>query len=106
MTPPAPDLTELGGMLYVEGFQPLPDVADNGEFIGTRLWRVRHGYVEYLAIRTNGLGHAVRADAQFSYHEPAAHGAIRAHMFGAATSALAWLLRTADQQPEDEGHPQ
>jgi hypothetical protein len=96
-----PDLTELGERLYVERFLPLPDVTDTGELIGTRLWRVRHGYVECLAIRTNGLGLAVRADAQFSYHEPAAHGAIRAHMFGAATSAFAWLLRTVDEQPEE-----
>jgi hypothetical protein len=41
MTPPTPDLTELGETFYVDGFRPLPDVADNGERIGTRLWRVR-----------------------------------------------------------------
>lgn len=98
------NFAQLGESLYVQGFQPLPDVADNGELIGTRLWRVRNDHVEYLAIRINGLGHAVRADAHFSYREPATHGAVREHLFGAATTAFAWLLRTTDQQPS-EGDP-
>jgi hypothetical protein len=103
MTPA--DLAELGESLYVHGFRPLPDVADNGELIGTLLWRVRNGHVEYLAIRINGLGHAVRADAHFSYREPATHGAVREHLFGAATSAFAWLLRTSDEEPRDADPP-
>jgi hypothetical protein len=67
--PPAHDLTELGGRQYGEGVPTaLSDVPTTGELIGPPLWRVRHGCVERLAIRTNGLGLAVRAGAQFSYH--------------------------------------
>lgn len=41
MTAPTPDLPELSEPFYVDGFRPVPGVADNGERFGTRLWRVR-----------------------------------------------------------------
>jgi hypothetical protein len=87
------DGKRLGDRLYVERFLPLPDVTDNGELIGTRLWRLVDDYVEYLAIRPNGLALAVRAYAQFSYRTPAEHGPVREYLFGAAGNALDWLLR-------------
>jgi hypothetical protein len=86
------DAKRLGDRLYAERFLPLPDVADNGQLIGTRLWRLGDDYVEFLAIRPNGLALAVRADAQFSYRTPAAHGPVRESVFGAASTALDWLL--------------
>lgn len=75
--------------------QPLPD-ADDGTLSGTRLWRVRAGYVEYLALRPNGLAHAVRAEARFDYRHPTEHGRIVEHRSGHAVNALDWLLTTSN----------
>lgn len=93
---PAQAAQELGRRLHTAGFRPLPDVDDDGGLIGTRLWRVRAGYVEYLALRPSGLAHAVRAEARFDYRHPAEHGAVVEHRFGHATNALNWLLNSAD----------
>ncbi|WP_291413084.1 hypothetical protein [Actinophytocola sp.] len=92
---PASVADELGRRLHDEGFRPLPDVDDDGELIGTRLWRVRGGYVEYLALRHNGLAYALRAEASFDYRRPTDHGAVVAFQTGHATNALDWLLRCA-----------
>ena len=93
---PARVAQELGRRLRAAGFQPLPDVDANGALIGTRLWRVRAGYVEYLALRPSGLAHAVRAEAIFDYQRPAEHGPVVEHRFGHAVNALGWLLTSAD----------
>ncbi|GDY31820.1 aminopeptidase [Gandjariella thermophila] len=87
---------ELGRRLYAAGFRPLPDADNGGMLIGTRLWRVRSGYVEYLALRPNGLAHAVRAEATFDYQHPADHGRIVEHRSGYVLNALDWLLATSD----------
>lgn len=96
MSPLSPQAAEdLGRRLHAEGFQPLPD-ADDGTLSGTRLWRVRAGYVEYLALRPNGLAHAVRAEARFDYRHPTEHGRIVEHRSGYAVNALDWLLTTSN----------
>lgn len=82
--------------MHEAGFRPLPDVDDDGELIGTRLWRVRAGYVEYLALRPDGHAHAVRAEARFDYRRPAEHGAVVERRAGYAAHALNWLLSDAD----------
>ncbi|GAA4838831.1 hypothetical protein [Saccharopolyspora rosea] len=87
---------DLGRRLHAEGFRPLPDADDGGILIGTRLWRVRAGYVEYLALRPNGLAHAVRAEARFDYNQPANHGRIVERRSGYAVNALDWLLATSN----------
>lgn len=87
---------ELGRLLNAEGFRPLPDADDHGTLIGTRLWRVRGGYVEYLALHQDGLAHAVRAEARFDYLRPASHGRIVDQRSGYAVNALDWLLATSD----------
>ena len=87
---------ELGRRLHEAGFRPLPDVDDDGELIGTRLWRVRAGYVEYLALRPDGHAHAVRAEARFDYRRPAEHGAVAERRAGYAANALNWLLSDTD----------
>ncbi|GAB2981253.1 hypothetical protein LWP59_38385 [Amycolatopsis acidiphila] len=92
---------ELGRRLRSAGFRPLPDVADDGELIGTRLWRVRAGYVEYLALRPNGLAHAVRAEATFDYQNPTEHGPVIEHHSGHAINALDWLLTSANPPSGD-----
>lgn len=86
---------DLGRRLYAEGFRPLPDVDEDGMVIGTRLWRVRVGHVECLALRANGLAHAVRAEASFDYTQPAEHGRVVEHRSGYAVHALEWLLTTS-----------
>ncbi|TKG66260.1 hypothetical protein [Prauserella endophytica] len=96
---------ELGRRLHAAGFRPLPDVADDGALIGTRLWRVRAGYVEYLALRPNGLAHAIRAEATFDYRRPAEHGPVIEHHSGHAVNALNWLLTSADQPSGDLPRP-
>ncbi|WP_298182852.1 hypothetical protein [Saccharomonospora sp.] len=97
MSPLSREVAEdLGRRLYAEGFRPLPDANDGGILIGTRLWRVRAGYVEYLALRPSGLAHAVRAEASFDYRCPAKHGEIVEHQSGHAANALAWLLDSID----------
>jgi hypothetical protein len=88
---------QLGRHLLVAGFRPLPDADDDGVLIGTRLWRVTAGYVEYLAVRRNGLAHAVRAVARFDYRQPADHGPVVEHRFGAASNALDWLLAGVEE---------
>lgn len=90
---------DLGRLLQAEGFQPLPDADDHGMLIGTRLWRVRGEYVEYLALRQNGFAQAVRAEARFDYQRPAAHGRIVEQRSGYAINALDWLLATSDERP-------
>ncbi len=41
---PASSVTQgLGEYLRTAGFSPLPDVTDNGELLGTRMWRVHAG---------------------------------------------------------------
>lgn len=95
---------DLGRRLYAEGFRPLPD-ADDGTVIGTRLWRVRAGYVEYLALRPNGLAHAVRAEARFDYHHPAEHGRVVEHRSGYAVNALDWLLSTSNTHASSRWRP-
>lgn len=92
---------ELGRRLHEAGFRPLPDVDDDGELIGTRLWRVRAGYVEYLALRPDGHAHAVRAEARFDYRRPAEHGAVVERRAGYAVHALNWLLSDADTPSAD-----
>ncbi len=86
---------ELGRCLGAEGFRPLPDIGDDGELLGTRLWRLRAAYVEYLVLRPNGLAHAVRAEADFDYRRPTDHGGVVEHRFGHAINALDWLLVSA-----------
>ena len=98
---PARIAQELGRRLRDAGFQPLPDVADDGELIGTRLWRVRAGYVECLALRPNGLAHAVRAEAAFDYQRPTEHGRVVERRSGHAVNALDWLLSSADPPAND-----
>ena len=88
--------SELGQRLLAAGFRPLPEVDVQGTLIGARLWRVRAGYVEYLALQRNGLAYAVRAKASFDYRHPAEHGPVVEHRFGYAANALDWLLLTAD----------
>lgn len=105
MSPLSPQAAEdLGRRLHAEGFQPLPD-ADDGTLSGTRLWRVRAGYVEYLALRPNGLAHAVRAEARFDYRHPTEHGRIVEHRSGYAVNALDWLLTTSNPTPARGGGP-
>jgi hypothetical protein len=86
---------ELGRRLHAEGFRPLPDADNDGTLIGTRLWRVRAGYVEYLALRPNGLAQAVRAVAAFDYRYPAEHGSIVDQRSGHAINTANWLLATS-----------
>ncbi|TVT61895.1 hypothetical protein FNH05_01880 [Amycolatopsis rhizosphaerae] len=83
---------ELGRRLHAEGFRPLPDVADGGALVGTRLWRVRSGYVEYLALRASGFAQAARVEASFDYQRPAQHGPVVEHRRGHAINALNWLI--------------
>ena len=92
---PARVAQELGRGLRAAGFQPLPDVDADGELIGTRLWWVRAGYVEYLALRPGGLAQAVRAEAIFDYERPAEHGPVVEHRSGHTVNALGWLLTSA-----------
>lgn len=87
---------ELGRRLHAAGFRPLPDVTDDGALIGTRMWPVRAGHVEYLALRPTGLAHAVRAEATFDYQRPTEHGPVIEHRSGHAINALNWLLTSAD----------
>lgn len=89
-----PDLEALGRQLQAARFLPLPDVDQQGELLGTRMWRLRAGYVEYLALGKNGLAHAVRAQAVFDYRFPIDHGSVVGHRFGIACNALDWLLYT------------
>lgn len=96
---------DLGRLLHAEGFHPLPDAADDGTLIGTRLWRVRAGYVEYLALRHNGLAHAVRAEARFDYRDPASHGRIVDQRSGYAINALDWLLTTSNTPASSRHRP-
>ena len=91
---------ELGQRLHAAGFRPLPDVDSEGQLIGTRLWRVGAGYVEYLALCPNGFAHAVRAHALFNYQRPAEHGSVVEHRSAYAANALDWLLRS-DSLPAD-----
>ncbi|GDY33891.1 hypothetical protein [Gandjariella thermophila] len=86
----------VGRLLHAEGFRPLPDVNDDGELIGTRLWRVRAGYVEYLALRPNGFAHAVRVWAAFDYRQPTEHGPVLEYRSGYVVNAVDWLLDSAD----------
>lgn len=95
MSTPAAD--ELGRRLLVARFRPLPEVDYDGMLIGTRLWRLHDGHVEYLALRWDGLAHAVRAEAIFDYRRPVEHGMVVGHRFGQAVNALDWLLTTADE---------
>ncbi|WP_246127636.1 hypothetical protein [Amycolatopsis rhizosphaerae] len=72
-------------------------MADDGTLVGTRLWRVRAGYVEYFALRPHGFAHAVRVEADFDYRRPAQHGPVVEHRRGHAINALNWLL--TDTEP-------
>lgn len=94
---PGPAAEELGRHLRNAEFRPLPEVDDAGRPLGVRLWRVRAGYVEYLALRRCGLAHAVRAVADFDYRRPFDHGPVVEDRFGHATNALHWLLATTDR---------
>ncbi|RSM35877.1 hypothetical protein DMA12_42540 [Amycolatopsis balhimycina DSM 5908] len=95
----------LGGRLRAAGFHSLPDVADDGELIGTRLWRLRAGHVEYLALRPNGLAHAVRAKATFDFRRLTEHGPVIEHRSGHAVSALNWLLTSTELPSGDLPRP-
>jgi hypothetical protein len=86
---------ELGWQLKAHHFRPLPDFNDEGNLVGTRLWRTCAGYVEYVALRSDGLAHAVRAIAQFDYDQPTHHGPLVDHRFGLALNAFDWLIATA-----------
>lgn len=90
---------ELGRHLHAAGFRPLPDADGDGVLIGTRLWRVRAGYVEYLALRPSGFAHAVRAQASFDYRRPTEHGSVVEHRTSYAVSAVDWLLTTSSNAP-------
>lgn len=96
---------DLGRRLQAEGFHPLPDANHDGTLIGTRLWRVRAGYVEYLALRHNGVAHAVRAEARFDYQYPASHGRIVDQRSGYAVNALDWLLATSNTPTGSQRRP-
>lgn len=89
------EAAELGGRLRDAGFHPLPEVSAGGELAGVRLWRLRAGYVEYVALRPNGSGHAVRAEAHYDYGRPFEHGAIVGSHIAYVTAAVNWLLTTA-----------
>lgn len=95
---------ELGRALKAQSFRPLPDVNSNGELIGTRLWRTHAGHVEYLALGSNGLAHAVRALAHFDYDHPTDHGALIDHRFGCAANAFDWLIASATMPGPPLGH--
>ena len=99
MVSPLPEPEALGQQLLAARFLPLPDVNQQGELIGTRMWRVRDDYVEYLALGRHGLAHAVRAQAIFDYRSPTDHGAVIGHRFGIAWNALDWLLSTHHEWP-------
>ncbi|MGH8883210.1 MAG: hypothetical protein ACRD0P_38690 [Stackebrandtia sp.] len=71
----------------------------------TRMWRVRAGYVEHLALRPHGLAHAVRAEATFDYQRPTEHGPVIEHHSGHAINALNWLLTSADPPYDDLPRP-
>jgi hypothetical protein len=73
-------------------------VADDGALIGA-------GYVEYLALRPNGLAHAVRAEATFDYRRPAEHGPVIEHHSDHAVNALNWLLTSGDPPSGDLSRP-
>jgi hypothetical protein len=95
---PPVDAERLGLRLRQAGFRPLPDVNDDGVLVGTILWRVRDGLVEYLALRTSGFALAMRAEAKFNFQHPQFHGPVIDHRSGHAVNALDWLLTT------DEGN--
>jgi hypothetical protein len=90
----------IGRRLYEARFMPLPDVDEAGKLIGTRMWWLGDGYVECLALNKNGLALAVRAVAEFDYHQPTNHGEVIDHRFGAAGNALDWLLHTRAEMYE------
>jgi hypothetical protein len=98
------DAAELGERLRLAGFQPLPEVGVRGELLGTRLWRLRAGYVEYVALRSNGVGHAVRAEAHYDYRRPFDHGPVVGNHIDYVTAAVDWLLESAPG-PEPEADP-
>lgn len=104
--PPA-EAEHLGQRLYSEGFRPLPDVNDDGQLIGTILWRQNGAFVEYLALRTNGFALAMRAEARYSYRTPQLHGPVVGHRSGHALDTLGWLLATAGttQAPRPSPRP-
>ena len=93
----------LGERLRVAGFQPLPDVSAHGELIGTRLWRLRDGYVEYVTLRANGVGHAVRAEASYDYRYPFDHGPIIDDRLGYVGAAVDWLLGSSSDSDAAPG---
>lgn len=92
----------LGGRLRDAGFHPLPDVSASGGLAGVRLWRIRAGYVEYVALRPNGIGHAVRAEAHYDYDRPFEHGPIVGSHVAYVTAAFDWLLNTT---PDEDTAP-
>jgi hypothetical protein len=78
---------DLGNRLRHAGFLPLPLADNNGNLIGTHLWRARGpNLVECLQLYHSGLALAVRAVAGFD------HGQVLDHRFGRAEDALAWLV--------------
>jgi hypothetical protein len=97
------EAAELGARLRAAGFNPLPDVNSRGELVGTRLWRIRAGYVEYVALRADGVGHAVRAEALYDYSRPFDHGEIVGNHVSYVTAAVDWLLHSSPElEPETE----
>lgn len=96
---------ELGRRLHAAGFRPLPDADSDGELIGTRLWRVRVGYVKYLALWPSGFAHAGCAQASFDYRRPAEQGAVVEHRSGYAVNALDWLLTTSNAPTNVRSRP-
>jgi hypothetical protein len=96
----------LGDRLRLAGFQPLPDISSRGELVGVHLWRLRAGYVEYVTMRSNGVGHAVRAEARYDYSRPFEHGRVVDNHLGYATAAVTWLLgSTPKREPQAQAEP-
>jgi len=89
-------IEEFGYHLWNHGFQPLPDVDDDGRLVGVRMWRPHAGHVEFLALRAPGVASAGRVAAEFSYHDPFVFGPVVDFRHGHALNALAWLL-TSDE---------
>jgi len=87
----------FGRRLIAADLRPLPDIDDEGRLIGTRMWWLGPDFVEYIALRPNGLAHAVRAESRWDFRRPAHHGQVLGRQFGAAGTALDWLLRTREE---------
>jgi len=95
---PQDSAERLGYDLYEMGFQPMPDIDDDGQLCGVRMWRSRPGYLEYLTLRPSGLATAGRIVADFDYRRPFEHGPVLETRRGHVLNTLQWLLSDMDLQ--------